>query len=259
MSETPVLDGTAPLDDVPADDVPRASDQTDAGGFIAPVSMEDDPTELFPGDCGSLDAEVRTVLVRLLQRRFLLAEKNPAQWRTLLENQPVVESRLHDLYVQLVVDHERGIAYKRQVRDATTDVPVLLRDEPYTRTETLVLVHLRAVYQRERGTGETSVRIDVEDVERAALTYFYDPADTNPAAHQKEVRGAVERLRREGIVEEESEGRLRITGLIEVVLSNERLAELRDWLRDDRHSERHSDRHSAAATDPGTAVTEVTP
>ncbi|MDR3068223.1 MAG: DUF4194 domain-containing protein [Cellulomonas sp.] len=194
--------------------------------------MEDDPDELFPGDCGTLDAQVRTVVVRLLQRRFLLAEKNPALWRTLLANQQVVESRLHDLFVYLVVDHERGIAYKRQVRSAEADIPVLLRDEPYTRAETLVLVHLRAVYQRERIGGESSVRVDVEDVEQTAMTYFYDPADTNPAAHQKEVRAAIDRLRREGIIDEESEGRFRITPLVEVVLNNERLAELKDWLRD---------------------------
>lgn len=221
-----MTEATAPTTDEP-------DEERTAGGFIAPVPMEDDPDELFPGDSGTLDAEVRTVLVRLLQRRFLLAEKNPAHWRTLLANQQVVESRLHDLFVHLVVDHERGIAYKRQVRSAEADIPVLLRDEPYSRAETLVLVHLRAVYQRERTSGGTSVRVDVEDVEQTAMTYFYDPADTNPAAHQKEVRNAIDRLRREGIVDEESEGRFRITSLVEVVLSNERLAELRDWLRDD--------------------------
>ncbi len=206
---------------------------TDTGrddGFIAPVAMEDDPTELFAGDSGTLDADVRTVLVRLLQRRFLLAERSPRLWRTLLENQQVIESRLHDLFVHLVVDHDRGIAYKRQVRSAELDVPVLLRDEPYTRAETLVLVHLRSVFQRERGAGETSVRVDVEELEQTALTYF-DPDDTNLASHQKEIRAAIARLTKEGLVEEESEGRYRITPLVEIVLSNERLAELRDWLR----------------------------
>lgn len=198
-------------------------------GFIAPVAMEDDPAQLFAGDGGTLDAGVRTVLVRLLQRRFLLAERSPALWRTLLENQQVIESRLHDLFVHLVVDHDRGIAYKRQVRSAELDVPVLLRDEPYTRAETLVLVHLRSVFQRERGAGETSVRVDVEELEQTALTYF-DPDDTNLASHQKEIRAAVARLTKEGLVEEESEGRYRITSLVEIVLSNERLAELRDWL-----------------------------
>ena len=108
-------------------------------GFIVPVPMEEDPAELFAGDSGTLDADVRTVLVRLLQRRFLLADRNRVQWRVLLENQQVIESRLHDLFVHLVVDHERGVAYKRQVRSAELDVPVLLRDEAYSRAETLIL------------------------------------------------------------------------------------------------------------------------
>src|SRR6478736_3858950 len=199
--------------------------------FIPPVPMEEDPAELFPGDAGTLDADVRRVLVRLLQRRFLLAERHPAQWRTLLENHQVVESRLHDLFVHLVVDHDRGIAYKRQVRSTELDVPVLLRDEAYTRAETLVLVHLRTVFQRERGAGETSARVDVEEIEQTALTYF-DPDDTNVAARQREIRAAVLRLAKEGVVEEESEGRYRVTPLVEVVLSNERLSELSAWLRE---------------------------
>ncbi|WP_182113736.1 MULTISPECIES: DUF4194 domain-containing protein [unclassified Actinotalea] len=205
--------------------------ETTETAFIAPVPMEEDPTELFAGDSGTLDADVRRLLVRLLQRRFLLADRNRAQWRTLVENQQVVESRLHDLFVHLVVDHERGVAYKKQVRSAELDVPVLLRDEAYTRAETLVLVHLRTVFQRERGAGQASVRVDVEEIEQTALTYF-DPDDSNVASRQREIRAAVARLAKDGLIEEESEGRYRVTPLVEIVLSNARLAELRDWLRE---------------------------
>lgn len=206
----------------------------EAGGFITPVSMEEDPEAPFAGDTGTLDVAVRRVLVRLLQRRFLVADKNRAQWRTLLENQQLVESRLHDLFVHLVVDHDRGIAYKKQVRSAELDVPILLKDDPYGRAETLVLVHLRTVFQRERGAGETSARVDVEEVVQMVLTFF-DPEDKNLAARQTEIRNAVRRLEKEGIIEEESEGRYRVTPLVEVVLSNERLVELRDWLRERTH------------------------
>ncbi|MBC7290024.1 MAG: DUF4194 domain-containing protein [Actinotalea sp.] len=215
------------MTDTTTEDV--TSDATTA--FIAPVPMEEDPSELFAGDSGTLDADVRRLLVRLLQRRFLLAERNPAHWRTLLENQQVVESRLHDLFVHLVVDHDRGIAYKKQVRSAELDVPVLLRDEAYTRAETLVLVHLRTVFQRERGAGQSSVRVDVEEIEQTALTYF-DADETNLATRQREIRVAVQRLAKDGLIEEESEGRYRVTALVEVVLSTARLAELRDWLRE---------------------------
>jgi len=199
-------------------------------GFIDPVSMEDDPTELFAGDAGTLDADVRRVLVQLLRRKFLLAEKNSTQWRTLLENQQIIESRMHDLFVRLVVDHDRGVAYKQQVRSAELDVPILLKDDPYNRAETLVLVHLRTVFQRERGTGETSARVDIEELEQTVLTYF-DPNDHNLARGQQEVRKAVERLVTEGLLTEESAGRYRITPMVEVVLSTAKLSELEQWLR----------------------------
>jgi hypothetical protein len=230
----------------PAEEHVPESATVPVDGFIDPVPMEEDPAELFAGDSGTLDAAVRRVLVRLLQRRFLVADRNRAQWRTLLENQHVIESRLHDLFVHLVVDHDRGIAYKKQVRSAELDVPIMLKDDPYSRAETLVLVHLRTVFQREQGAGETSARVDVEEVEQTVLTFF-DPDDRNLAARQTEIRNAVRRLEKEGLIEEESEGRFRVTPLVEIVLSNERLVELRQWLR-----EENGVRDETAGEHPGT-------
>ncbi len=199
--------------------------------FVAPVPMEADPGEYFPGDRGVLDPEVRRVLVRLLQRRFLLAARNRDDWKVLLENQSVIESRLHDLFVDLVVDAGRGVAYKQQIRSDELEVPILLRDEAYTRAETLVLVYLRTVYQRESTAGEASARVDIEEVEQTVLSYFAE-VDGDQARRQKAVRAALARLRQEGIVEEESEGRYRISSLVEIVLGAEQLRELSDWLRE---------------------------
>ena len=105
----------------------------------------------------------------------------------------------------------------------------LLRDEAYTRAETLVLVCLRSVWQRESTAGEPSARVDVEEVEQTVLTYFTE-SDGDIARRQKSVRRALERLRHEGIVEEETEGRYLISPLIEIVLSAQKLRELADWL-----------------------------
>lgn len=232
MSETAVEEHVAETDGEALSDGQAETDgQAESdGGFIEPVPMEEDPEGLFAGDSGTLDAAVRRVLVRLLRGRFLVADRNRAQWKVLLENQQLIESRLHDLFIHLVVDHDRGIAYKKQVRPAELDVPILLKDDPYTRAETLVLVHLRTVFQREQGAGESSARVDVEEVEQTVLTFF-DPDDKNLAARQTEIRTAVRRLEKEGLIEEESEGRFRVTPLVEIVLSNERLGELREWLR----------------------------
>lgn len=199
--------------------------------FVDPIPMEEDPGEYFAGDRGVLDPAVRRVLVRLLQRRFVLADRNPDDWKVLLENQSVVESRLHDLFVRLIVDVDRGVAYKQQVRSDELEVPILLRDEAYTRAETLVLVYLRTVYQREATAGEGSARVDVEEVEQTVLSYFAE-SDGDQARRQRAVRAALGRLRHEGIVEEESEGRFRISPLVEIVLGAERLRELEAWLRE---------------------------
>lgn len=208
---------------------------TENDPFIDTVSMEQDPDECFAGDRGVLDPEVRRVLVRLLQRRFLQADRNRDDWKVLMDNQQVIESRLHDLFVRLVVDSGRGVAYKQQVRSDELDVPILLRDEAYTRAETLVLVYLRTVYQRESTAGELAARVDVEEVEQTVMTYFTE-ANGDIARRQKLIRNALGRLRQEGIIDEETEGRYRISPLVEIVLSADRLRELNDWLQEQTQS-----------------------
>ena len=212
-------------------DTAPATETTTEEPFIAPGAMEHDPDELFAGDRGVLDPEARRVLVRLLQRRFLLADRNRGEWTVLMDHRHAIESRLNDLFVRLVVDHDRGVAYKEQVRSDELEIPILLRDEAYSRAETLVLVHLRTVYQRESTAGEPSARVDIEDIEQTVLTYFAE-ADGSTARRQKAIRAAVARLRQDGVIEEESEGRYRISPLVEILLSSERLRELRDWLAD---------------------------
>lgn len=221
----------APVSAAPSPDAEVSPGGTEPSAFIAPVAMENDPDALFPGDRGILDSEVRRVLVRILQRRFLSAENSPAEWKLLLEHQQMIESRLNDLFVRLVVDHARGVAYKEQVRSDEIDVPILLKDEAYSRAETLVLVYLRTVFQRETTAGTASARVDVEEVEQTVLTYFAE-TDGTRASQQRAVRTAIARLDREGIIEEESEGRYRIGPLVEVVLSAETLRELQTWLEE---------------------------
>lgn len=203
------------------------SEEVVEAGFIEPVAMEADPFELFAGDTGTLEPEARGVLVDLLRRRYLFANRNPERWKALLEYQTIIESRLNDLFVTLVIDRDRGIAYKKQVRSEETDIPILLKDDPFNRAETILLVQLRALNQR--SDGSEPIRIDAEELESQALTFFND--DTGDLAGlQREIRSAIQRLAREGFLAEEAPGRYRITPLVEIVLSVDRLTELAAWL-----------------------------
>ncbi len=207
-----------------------ASERDRQAPFIDQVPMERDTEALFPGDRGVLEPDVRRVLTRLLQRRFLQAERNRDDWTVLLDNQPLIESRLADVFIRLVVDTSRGVAYKEQVRSDELEIPILLKDDAYSREETLTLVYLRVVYQRETTAGEASARVDIEEIEQTVLTYFTE-ADGNTARRQKAIRRSLERLRSDGIVEEDSEGRYLITPLVEIVLSSQKMSELTDWLQ----------------------------
>lgn len=216
---------------VSAPDSGSTADQAWDAPFVDPVAMETDPEGLFPGDRGVLDLDERRVLVRLLRSRFLVADRSRDDWAVLMNSRLRIESHLHDLFVRLVIDHDRGVAYKEQVRSDDGDIPILLRDDPYSRAETLVLVHLRTVFQRESTAGESAALVDVEEIEQTVLTYF-SQADGNTARRQKAIRNAIARLERDGLLEEESEGRYRISPLVEIVLSSQRLRELADWLRE---------------------------
>ena len=235
MTQPPADASTRPRDPA-GEDLPRAATggpgtgPSAHEGFIRPIPMEEDPQGCFAGDRGVLDPAVRRVLVRLLRSRFLHSVRHRDDWAVLMDNQQVIESRLHDLFIRLVVDADRGLAYKQQIRSDEVEAPILLRDEPYSRAETLVLVYLRTVYQRESTAGESSARVDVEDVEQTVLSYFAR-ADRDTARRQTTIRRALERLAREGLVEEESEGRYLISPLIEIVLSADKLRELDAWLR----------------------------
>ncbi len=87
------------------------------------------------------------------------------------------------------------------------------------------------MYQRVWAAGEPAARVDIEDVEQTVMSYFAD-ADGDTAKRQRLIRKAMDRLARDGIVDEETTGRFRISPLVEIVLSAEKLRELRDWLRD---------------------------
>ncbi len=62
----------------------------------------------------------------------------------LVEHERLLRSRLNDLFLDLQVDREREVAWKRQASSETGGrFPTMLYDAAWSREETLVLVHLR--------------------------------------------------------------------------------------------------------------------
>ena len=197
--------------------------------FVAPRAMEADREFLFDGDRGQLSYDARRALTLLLQRRFIEAADNEQVWQTILTHQDTLESRFHDMFLQLVVDRNYQIAYKLQIREDGLGIPILVKDESYKRIETLVLVHLRNSFRQQLGLGESAAFVDTEDLIDFAMS-FTSLDETNLASRKAEAQAAVAQLSREGVLHEVEPGRFRISPVIEVLMPIERLQELAHWL-----------------------------
>jgi hypothetical protein len=87
----------------------------------------------------------RRALVSLLLNRYICRGRHRAAWEGILTYEDDLRARLDEMYLDLVVDHEAEVAFKRQ-QDGE-DVPrVLRREKALTRDTSLVLIFLRREY-----------------------------------------------------------------------------------------------------------------
>ncbi len=63
----------------------------------------------------------------------------PGLWPALLQHQDLMRSRLADLFLELVVDQERQVAFTRQADTGELEAPILLRRSPLTFLDSVLL------------------------------------------------------------------------------------------------------------------------
>ncbi|WP_231980074.1 DUF4194 domain-containing protein [Tessaracoccus coleopterorum] len=68
-----------------------------------------------PEDPGELDPATRRLLLKLLNGPYVRAEEHAKLWAALERSESVVRSRLADLYLQLVIDRDAGVAFVRNL------------------------------------------------------------------------------------------------------------------------------------------------
>ncbi|MFT2816675.1 DUF4194 domain-containing protein [Leifsonia sp. A12D58] len=195
------------------------------------VSETAESFSLFEGDEGGLTVQQRKTLVLLLKHRYISAAGQPTAWRTLLESTSLLKSRLNDMFLDLHVDHNYEVAFKRQaVPEGGQTFPTLLHDVAYTREETILLVLLRQRFRSERANGQDIVIVDRDNL-LDNVAHFRPEHATDRSGDGRRAAGAVESLVKARVLLKTSDpDRFRISPVIEVLLPVERLAELLEWL-----------------------------
>jgi hypothetical protein len=152
----------------------------------------------FAGDTGQLPLESRRVLVQLLLGPSIDATRQRNLWPILLRDEAVLRSRLHDLFLELVVDTDQQVAFTRQVVAEDIDAPVLLRRAHLTFLETALVLFLRQRLTQADAAGERAV-VSYEDMQ-AHLGVFERVANPDQARFGRQVVGAIEKVKKLGLV-----------------------------------------------------------
>ncbi|MGO4258221.1 DUF4194 domain-containing protein [Marmoricola sp. RAF53] len=194
--------------------------------------VDDGSVSLFEGDEGGLEYAQRHALVTLLKQRFISARTHPRDWQVLVDHERLLRSRLNDLFLDLAVDRDREVAWKRQATSETgSRFPTLLHDTAWSREETLVLVHLRDRLRAGLAGGEARVFVDREDVVEYVAS-FRPAHATDEAGDEKRARNAVVSIVKSGLlIGAVGDDRYEISEAVEPLIPLELLRELLEALQ----------------------------
>lgn len=154
---------------------------------------------VFPGDLGRIPHETRRVLVQLLLGPAVDGRRQTNLWAVLLRDEQVVRERLHELFLDLVIDYDQKVAFTRQVTADDVEIPVLLRRANLTFLESVLLLFLRQRLTQADTQGERAVVSWQDMVEH--LTVYERSGNADHARFDKQRQGAIEKAKKLSLIQ----------------------------------------------------------
>ncbi len=152
----------------------------------------------FAGDTGMLPVPARRVLVRLLQGPSLDARRHEKLWVIFKRYERDLKSRLHDIFLELVVDNDTKVAFTRQVVSDEVEVPILLRKQSLSFLESVLLLFLRQKFTHSDAQAERAVVDQLEMIEYMKAYERSDNVDMSRFGRQME--SAIEKAKKLGVL-----------------------------------------------------------
>lgn len=166
------------------------TDTPDAPAIDPQAPAEPEQPGYFAGDTGTVRLDTRRVIVQLLLGPALDARRHSRLWPVLIRDEAIVRSRLHDLFLDLVIDRDQEIGFTRQVASPEHELPVLLRRTPLTLLDSALLLFLRQRLTESDAQAERAVVSTQEMAEH--LSMFQREATTDHARFGKQVQHAID-------------------------------------------------------------------
>lgn len=187
--------------------------------------MSDDTPDATPrlwtGDTGRLHDQSRRALLRLLQGPYLSGRAQPQLWSALVADEATIRSRLHDLFLDLVIDHVDEFAFTRKVRTGEVDVPQALRSERLTFADTVMLLVLRQLLLA--AATDSRVIVDQEEVFERLAVY----RDGDESTYRRNLNAAWTRMKnRFRVLHDVGEDRVEISPVVKFLIDEDRVRAL---------------------------------
>lgn len=162
---------------------------------------DQDRHALTASDRGRLPEQTRRVMVSLLQGPYLERTSHPNLWPVLVGDEDLVRERLGDLFLDLILDQETGVAFVRPMTDDQVDLPRTIRSMPLTLIDSVILLFLRE--RLLRGSG-ARVFVGREEIDEHCES-FRATEDTNLSLYRKRVNASVSKLKDNSLLRASSE------------------------------------------------------
>jgi hypothetical protein len=135
------------------------------------------PDGLWPGDTGVLAEGSRRALLELIKGPYV-SGGDSGVWSALLADERAIRSRLHELFLELVIDRSAEFAFVRNVVTDALATPSTVRTATLTFMDTVMLLVLRQMLLAGEGDGRVIVgRDEVFDQLRVYRTGDRDELD----------------------------------------------------------------------------------
>jgi hypothetical protein len=176
---------------------------------------------LFEGDTGSLPLDARRALCQLLAGPSIDADRHSQLWPTLLRHEAALRSHLCELFLELVLDRETGVAFVRQADTGELDTPVLLRTSPLTFIDSVLLLHLRQQLAEADAQGHRAVVEESELVD--VLSVYEKSVSTDRAGFARRVSQAITKMKDNHVLVKlpRSEQRFEVSPALKLLFSAE--------------------------------------
>lgn len=189
--------------------------------------VEEQPTStLFPGDSGELGLETRKVLIHLLSGPSIENRRHSNLWNTLIRDEEIIRSRLNELFLELVIDHDLQVGFTRQADTAELEVPKLLKRSPLTFIDSGLILFLRQQLAQAEVNSERAVLARSEIIEHMSL--YERSTNTDRAGFVKRVNASIEKFKKHNILQaiRGSKDRFEISPSLKLIFSAEEISGL---------------------------------